>query len=54
VDEVLAQKAENLQAALDDEHSDWIYARFIPTAASGSTPGRATAASRRADWSIAR
>jgi len=29
---VLAQKAENLQAAIDDANSDWVYARFIPTA----------------------
>jgi glycerophosphoryl diester phosphodiesterase len=29
---VLAQKAENLDAALKDEHADWVYMRFVPTA----------------------
>jgi len=28
---VLAQKAEDLQAALADKHADWIYVRFVPT-----------------------
>src|SRR5204863_264652 len=29
---VLAQKAEDLDAALKDEHADWVYVRFVPDA----------------------
>jgi glycerophosphoryl diester phosphodiesterase len=29
---VLAQKSEHLESALKDEHADWVYVRFVPSA----------------------
>ena len=29
---ILANKLDNLETALDDKHSNWVYVRFIPTA----------------------
>jgi glycerophosphoryl diester phosphodiesterase len=38
---VLAQKAEDLPAALEDAHADWVYVRFVPTAEQAAKVHRA-------------